>query len=266
MTSPTFAVKTTAKTILKGNYYRCILATLIPVFISLTVTFTASVLTIAVGSAVAYGLMAIMNIFVVLPVFLGLFRFFRRLMWDERDNIISVFHYFKGGEIYKTTIKYCFIFILRLLSIGVLVYLPSILLALLSNGQIYEFLGIDMPSFVRSFAEAQNVLTTLSTAVFIFFALRYYLTPFLLVADEDMEIGEALHMSKVISRKSTLDFVGLFFGMSFWILISVFLIPLPFTLPYILLSYMVHCRFAVAHYNKMADRENNPPPSYFPNI
>ncbi len=262
MTSPTFAVKETAKTILKGNYYRCILATLIPIFMSLTLTFTASVTQIAFGNAVAYGLLAIMNIFVVLPTGLGLLKFYRRLMWNEKDNIMSVFHYFKSGEIYKTTLKYCFIFILRILSIGALVFLPSILIALLSGNWIYELLDIDMPSFVRSFGEAQTAITTLSAAVFIFLALKYYLTPFLLVADEDMDIGEALYMSKVISRKSTIDFLGLFFGMSFWILISIFLIPLPFTLPYILISYMVHCRFAVAHYNKIADRENTTPPFY----
>ena len=65
MTSPTFAVKDTAKTILKGNYYRCILATLIPVFLSLTVTFTASTMSVVLGNAVSYGLMAVMHILVV---------------------------------------------------------------------------------------------------------------------------------------------------------------------------------------------------------
>ena len=265
MTSPTFAVKETAKTILKGNYYRCILATLIPVFSSLILALTSSVIGIVFGDILAYVLLAVMNIFVVLPMFLGLFRFFRRLMWNEKDNIISVFHYLGNKEVYKKAIKHCLVFILRLLSIGILVYLPSILIALLSSGQIYELLNVDMPEIFRSLAEAQTIITTISTAIFIFFALKYYLTPFLLVADEDMDIGEALYMSKVISRKSTLDFAGLFFGMSFWILVSVFLVPLPFTLPYIILAYMVHCRFAVARYNKVADLENNPP-FYSPNI
>ena len=101
MTSPTFAVKETAKTILKGNYYRCILATLIPVFSSLILALTSSVIGIVFGDILAYVLLAVMNIFVVLPMFLGLFRFFRRLMWNEKDNIISVFHYLGNKEVYK---------------------------------------------------------------------------------------------------------------------------------------------------------------------
>ena len=262
MTSPTFAVKTTAKTILKGNYYRCILAALIPAFISLALTFTAGILDVPFGSAVAYGVLAVAEFFIVLPVFLGLLRFYRRLMWNEKDNIISVFHYLSSGEKYKKALKCSFVFLLRLLSVAVLAYLPSIFLWVISNDVLYEFIGINMPSFIRSFSEAQTALITLSTAVFIFFALKFYLTPFLLVADEDMDIGEALHMSKVISRKSTIDFIALLFGMSFWILISAFLVPLPFTLPYIVLAYMVHCRFAVAHYNKTAQRKSNPPQFY----
>lgn len=259
MTSPTFAVKDTAKTILKGNYYRCILATLIPVFLSLTVTFTASIMSVVLSNAVSYGLMAVMHVLVVLPVILGLLRFYHRLMWNQKDNVISVFHYYSDATLYKKALKYSFIFILRLLSVAVLTYLPVILLWIVSNEQIYEFLETEMPKFVSSLSVAEKGLTILSTATFIFFNLKYYLTPFLVVADEDMDISEALHMSKMISRKSTIDFVGLFFGMSFWILISVFSIPLPFTLPYIILAYMVHCRFAVAHYNETANRENAPP-------
>ena len=87
--------------------------------------------------------------------------------------------------------------------------------------------------------------------------LRFYIAPILFVADENMDVSETLHMSTVISRKSSLDFIYLISSFIGWILISVLVIPLIFTLPYILTSYAVHVRFAIAEYNKHIGNLNN---------
>ena len=256
MTSPSIVVKSTVKAILKGNYYKSICACLICIFISLSLQLTASLIGIAFGNAVLYILLSLLYFFLLFPTILGLLRFFRHLMWDKNDNIISVFYYFGSIELYKKAISSVFSLILRLFIIGLAVYLPSIILTILGMPQIYEFLGVAMPAFIRSIVETTTVFTVISTVIYLILAVRYYMTPFLLVADEEMDAGEALHMSKVISKKSALDFVGLVISFSFWILISLFIVPLPFTMPYIVLAYMVHCRFAVAHYNKIADSVN----------
>lgn len=256
MTSPSIVVKSTAKAILKGNFYKSICACLICIFISLSLQLTASLIGIAFGNAAFYILLSLFCFFLLFPTILGLLRFFRHLMWDKNDNIIAVFYYFGSIKLYKKAIGSVFSFILRLLLIGLAVYLPTILLTILGMPQIYEFLGVVMPAFIRSIIETTTVFTVISTVIYLILAVRYYMTPFLLVADEEMDVGEALHMSKVISKKSALDFVGLVISFSFWILISLFIVPLPFTMPYIVLAYMVHCRFAVAHYNKIADSVN----------
>lgn len=261
MTSPSVVVKSTVKAILKGNYYKSICACLICIFIALSIQLTASLIGLAFGNAVLYILLSLLYFFLLFPTALGLLRFFRHLMWDKNDDIISVFYYFGNIELYKKAISSVFSLILRLFLIGLAVYLPSILLTILGMPQIYEFLGVTMPAFIRSIVETTSVFTVISTVIYLILAVRYYMTPFLLVADEEMDAGEALHMSKVISKRSSWDFVGLVLSLSFWILISLFIIPLPFTMPYIALAYMVHCRFAVAHYNKIADlvNQNNIP-------
>ncbi len=256
MTAPSVVVKATVKTILKGNFYKSACAALICVFVSLSISLTASVAGIAMGNTAAYIILALLDFFLLFPCVLGLLRFFRHLMWEEKDDIIAVFHYFGSFELYKKAIKSGFGFILKLLLIGLAVYTPSIILAILGNAEIYELLGVTKPPFIVNIVGAADVLTAISTVVFIIVTIRYYLTPFLLVADEDMDVGEALHMSKVISKNSAIDFAALALSFSFWILISIFIIPLPFTLPYMILAYMVHCRFAVAHYNKIADSVN----------
>ena len=86
---------------------------------------------------------------------------------------------------------------------------------------------------------------------------RYYIAPFLLIADEDMDAAEAIHMSDVISKSTMLDFIYLFFSLLGWIILSVLVIPIMFTLPYIITSVSVHTRFAIAEYNKRVDKQNS---------
>ncbi|MBQ8202768.1 MAG: DUF975 family protein [Clostridia bacterium] len=256
MTPPSVAVKSTAKAILKGNFYRCVCACLIPIFISLSISFTTAIAGMAIGGTLSYIFMIAMDIFLLVPCFLGLLRFFKRLMWEQKDDILVVFHYFGSFTLYKKAVLSGLAYALRLLLIGVAVYLPSIIISILTRPELYDLLGITMPPFIISLGGALTAFNVISFAVFIIVAVRFYLTPFLLVADEDMDVGEALHMSRVISKKSAIDFVGLFCSLSFWVIISFFVIPLPFTLPYIITAYMVHCRFSVAHYNKLADSAN----------
>ncbi len=256
MTSPTFVVKSTVKAILKGNFYKCACASLICVFVSLSISLTASVAGFAFGDVATYIILALLNFFLFFPCILGLLRFFRHLMWDKNDDIIAVFHYFGSLELYKKAVISSFGFVLRLFLIGIAIYLPSIILTLLSKPQIYEFLGVTMPPFIINIVGATGVLTAISTVIYVIVSIRFYITPFLLVADEDMDVGEALHMSKVISKKSAIDFAALILSHLHLLIISFFMIPLPFTLPLLILAYMVHCRFAVAHYNKIANAVN----------
>ena len=79
--------------------------------------------------------------------------------------------------------------------------------------------------------------------------LRYYLAPFLLVGDDNMTVGEAIHMATIISRRSSNELWALILSFTGWILLSLTMIPLIFTLPYFLSSLAVHCRFAITNYN-----------------
>jgi uncharacterized membrane protein YccF (DUF307 family) len=69
-----------------------------------------------------------------------------------------------------------------------------------------------------------------------------------------MDVYEAIHKSTLLSRATSIDFLGLLLSFFGWILLSVTVIPLIFTLPYFLTSYMVHSRFAVANYNKVVSK------------
>ena len=82
------------------------------------------------------------------------------------------------------------------------------------------------------------------------------MAPLFFVADDNIDANEAMHMSTVISRKTSIDFVYLCFSFIGWLLLSILIVPLIFTLPYMLTSYAVHIRFAVAEYNRHIEQIN----------
>ena len=66
----------------------------------------------------------------------------------------------------------------------------------------YDFFNIRMPVWAGNLGPIYNGLLTFGFVILVFMMLKYYLTPMLLVADENIEIEEAFHMSDIISKKS----------------------------------------------------------------
>jgi hypothetical protein len=74
------------------------------------------------------------------------------------------------------------------------------------------------------------------------------------VSDESLEVSEVLHLSSVISKQSLLDFVFFCFSLFGWIILSFLVIPLVFTLPFILVSYLVYSSYAIKAFNEKISR------------
>ena len=122
---------------------------------------------------------------------------------------------------------------------------------------MYDALKIPIPLWTSNLYFLSLFLKSVASVILAFVMARYYIAPFLLIADEDMDAAEAIHMSDVISKSTMLDFIYLFFSLLGWIILSVLIIPIMFTLPYIITSVSVHTRFAVAEYNKRVDKQNS---------
>ena len=72
----------------------------------------------------------------------------------------------------------------------------------------------------------------------------------LFVADESMDSAEAIHLSAVIAKKTKFDFLYLFFSFSGWILLSLLSVPMLFTFPYFVFSYLLHSAYSVSGFNE----------------
>lgn len=256
MTAGNNAVKLTAKTALKDHWLKAIAACCIYIFAHFICTLSTSLLSIPFGDIAFYVALAVLGLFILLPLMLGVIRFIWRLIMGGDDDLVTVFEYFSSKKKYLKSLKFMFALILRICGISFIVLLPSIAVWIISTPDVYEKLGLAIPIWSSNLNTVWVFLTTISVFVIISISSKYYLTPILFVADENMEVDEALNMSKIISKNTYIDFIFLAFSLTGYIIISLFVIPLIFTLPYFITCYAVHSRFAIADYNLFVEQKN----------
>lgn len=242
-------VKITAKTALRDNKLKVIFASLALVLSCMTVNVLASILSVVFNNAVAMAMNILLFLLLVFPLSLGLLRFLWRLLFDAEDSPITVFYYFSNKHLYLKVIRFLLLVFVKSLPVIIILYLPVLFVWIFSKGFIFEIVNVSIPLWSTNLGFAIGLLRVLATVVLTLYLLKFYLAPMLIVADEDMDIAEALNMSAIISKKTTLDFISLFFSLSGWIVLSVLFVPIPYALPFILVCYAIHSRFAVAEYN-----------------
>ena len=258
MTSNNSVIKITSKTILKNKYNISIFASLIVVFSYLICYCFCSVFATLFGDIIAYCFLGLIIIFLFTPIFFGLLRYFWRMNCCCIDKPYSVFYYFSNFSLYKRVTYFSVSLTIKTLIYGFILLIPAIIIWLISQSFIYDIINIDIPIWTANLHFVFILLRTIGIVLLFLLMLKYYIAPFLLIADENMEIGECFHLSKIISKKTTIDFIYLILSMLGFIILSLFIAPAIFTLPYIIVVYLVHCRFSVAEYNniKLNDMNN----------
>lgn len=256
MANNSSVVKATAKTALKGKWFKAAICSFMPIILYFIIIYIVAVLNLVISNVANLLVFPLLCFFGLFPITLGVLRYFWRMLNSADDELVSVFYFFSSSKIYLNFLKNTFYVTLRLVLIAFFCFIPAMLTDLFLGSEIYVFFNIPIPTIISHSWVISSAVKILSAVVFVFIVGRYYLVPFLTVADENMDLSEAMHISSVISKSSFSDFILLVFGFIGWMVLSIFLVPLVFTLPYMLSAYLIHSRFAVAEYNISIEKSN----------
>lgn len=256
MLAPSPVVKKTAKNALCPRFLHSVAISCVLLFALFSTILICSLVSIFAGTVGYIIAMAFMLFFAVAPLFLGCLVYFRRLLWGQEDSILLSFKFFSNVTEYKRALHFIFLMGIRLALTAAVVYFPCVIVWLLSNEQLYNWLDISLPIWTSNLWALNSFLVLFATLALVFVMLKYYLAPFIFASNDTLDPAEAVTMSTIISKRTGADFFGLVLSFSGWILLSFFVAPLIFTLPYFMASYCVHCRFAITAYNRDVDRFN----------
>ncbi len=263
MLAPSPVIKKTAKAALSQGFLTSVAVCCVLIFIYFVCSLVASLVSVfasEVGMVIA---LVLFFVFALSPLALGALYFFRRLIWDSKDSVLVIFKYFSSLEEYIRALHFAFLLFLKFAVAALITFSPCIVIWLLSSQDVYKAFGISLPIWASNLWTLNSFVVIVATFALIFIMLKFYLAPFIFVSNDDVDPAEAVNMSTIISKRTGADFFGLIVSFFGWILLSFFVAPLIFTLPYFLASYSVHCRFAITAYNRDVDRFNaDSAPSY----
>ncbi len=246
------AVKKTAKTVLKNKWLSSAVYCLCLIVIFFLFQYVGSAISVIIGKIGYFIFNVLWSIFLFLPLVLGALKHFWRMLFGAEDIFVSLFYYFSSKKEYIKAQRFILNLSFRFLVCGFIFYIPALVANFFSGTAFYSRFNLPMPMWVSNLWLVSSVLEFIAFVAIVILSLKYYIAPVLFVADEDMDPSEAVHMSAIISKGSNSDFIYLFFSLIGWLLLCLFVIPMPAILPYIICCYLVHCRFSIAKYNKYA--------------
>ncbi len=243
------AVKETAKERLKNNYVKTFVASLALIFAWLISVNVASILSSVTGDIIAIVISVLLNVFLVAPLSLGILKYIWKISLGVADGPIAIFYWFSDKKLYIKALKFILHFAIKALLWLMVLNIPSFLLFILSKTFFFELFNIAPPVWTASLDFYSVILRNISFVLVFFIMLKYYMAPVLFIADENANAEECMYNSLVISRKTAFDFISLIFNQVPMLFLSLLVLPMPFTLPYLLSYYVTHTRFAVEEYN-----------------
>lgn len=247
------AAKSTALAVLKNQWPLAIAAVMLPLIFFVIITniiyVFGRVLSTSPFLAAAYSLLILSIIAIGLPLLLGSLRVLWSIEAEQPLSFMEVFHYFSTLKEYKRAITFVVLQLGSLVIKAAMLLLPSFIIEYISNSPSFLFRDGVMPLWVDNLWVFALFLRIIAGAVVTYIALRYYLAPFLFITLKDADAFEIIATAKEVSRVSFGAFMTLLVSLIGWIALSLFFAPLVFTLPYILMCYLVHSRFAVVFYN-----------------
>jgi len=261
------AVKHTSKVIYNKNIMHSIVTGLVFLFSVYALYVACSLLSFTQIPFIADILFLILAVLVIIPLTMGIVRYYWRIICDVVDNPVCIFYYLSDFKLYKKalflTFSLCFKAFLRAL----IIFAPALTVKLITQEFFYSFLKIPIPLWVGNFGPIFNGLVFLGIIALFFSMIRYGLTFALFVFDENMEVEEIMNMSNIISKKSSVDLIYLFASFIPLILLSLLIFPLIFTLPYFCIAYLIHARYAVTEFNSHIEKlQQNTSVDYFEGI
>lgn len=252
------AVKSTAKMILKNNWTNSILICGIVILAAAVFYMTAALLDLPLGGFSGIILLA-SYIFVVSPLCLGALHCFWCMANEIKVYPVETFYYFTHFSLYLRAVAFTLKITARIVLFTLLFYTPYLIATAFTSEYFYETLNMATPIWILGITPILYILKFSGFAFSCTYTMGLMLPAFLLVTKEDMSVGNCIKYGINVGKRFKGNFAGVTLSFVGYILLSLLFVPLLLTAPYLSVSYIVTCRFAVAQYNFSVDKANEIP-------
>lgn len=189
------------------------------------------------------------TLILIVPLNLGVFRWFWRLTLGADDSVANVFYFFSNRRLYLRSLSFYLLFISRVFLIGFFSFLPAYISEILLNDQFYRLVGIPVPEIINTFYALPYCLYIVGLVFFIPLIIRYFPAPVLLFSDEQLSPNQVYRTAAKISSGRKIEYASLILSFFGWLIVSLLGVTIIFTLPYFLATVALYSSFVVNEYN-----------------
>lgn len=250
-------IKKNAIEALKDKWVIGIISALTFLFVFLIIQIIVWLIGIVTGDRISVSIMFIMFVVFMGPLFSGIVRHFWRMFGGLSETPATAFYYFSSFPRYFKVLRLYIMLAIKYIIWSIVFNLPAIAVSVISDVRLYDFLKIPIPMWSQNLTNLVDFLYTVGSVLTLFMLTKFYLAPFLLIVNDEIEVDEAIHMSAVISKASFTELIYLIFSILHWFILSLLFIPLVFTLPYFIMCYVSHSLEAVNSYNEKIKKLND---------
>lgn len=161
--------------------------------------------------------------FLISPLFNGYIRVFYRAAENNSYDISDMFYYFQKGH-YGKALSININLVLRMILPTIIAFSPVIIYIIICEVNEYDFPAMSFFLFI---------LSVLSTLITVLWSFKYFLVYIYAVDFEYLSARELFKFSKEMMRGKTGMAAKLLFSFFPWLLLSLTILPILYTAPYI---------------------------------
>ena len=115
---------------------------------------------------------------------------------------------------------------LRLIGIFVVCFIPGVLIDVISSEWIHTSFDLTMPLWISNLSFISSIFYFIGGIIGVIVSIRFYISPFLFIINDDMDPLEIIHLSSVVSKDNSWEFFVLILSFVLWFAFGIFIFPL----------------------------------------
>ncbi len=185
---------------------------------------------------------AVYGLFLFVPFFIGVLRWFWKISNGEEAELQTVFYYFSSSRLFFKTVLLAFLLFLFVILGALVCFVPFIIISLLTKPEFYALFGTEMPIWTSGLFSLAQMFEIAGLFLFICWIARYalFFVPFF--ENEQMSAVKIIRESVKLTRGKLIRMVGFIFSFIGWLLLCVFLLPALFVIPFALSSLVEYAK------------------------
>lgn len=196
-------------------------------------------------------LVILLSFIILLPIYLGLSRFYYYVSKGESPSAAEIFYYFKGRKVFLHSLNFGINIILRCLMWSLVCMLPGTIIMIISG--MLSAMPVTSVSLSRYAVVLVPIAMILLVVGYIFlFAiiLRYFLASYLFVSREEMGVRDCIRMSFNNMVGYRISVLKLYITFIPWVLACFFVLPILYVMPYLQASKFTCAKWLLVEIEK----------------